>query len=64
MSKTISVEDLQELFTKSYGQKPPTKQKWKKFYNENVTFIDPTQQTSGLDAYIRAQELKDAMTFT
>ena len=56
MSQSISVENLKELFTKPYGKNAPTKQQWAKFYNENVTFIDPTQQTNGLDAYIRAQE--------
>ena len=52
----INSEDLRELFTKQYGQKAPSKQKWKEFYNENVIFIDPTQETQGLDSYIEAQE--------
>ena len=56
MSKSISLEDLKGLFTKPYGTNAPTRQKWEKFYNKNVTFIDPTQQTNGLDAYIKAQE--------
>ena len=32
MSLTISIEDLRELFTKSYGEDAPTKAKWAKFY--------------------------------
>ncbi len=56
MSKVISIEDLQGLFNKPYGFKAPTKEKWAQFYNENVIFIDPTQETYGLDAYIKAQE--------
>ena len=56
MSKVISIEDLKELFTKDYGKSAPTKQKWTEFYNDNVIFIDPTQETNGLDSYIEAQE--------
>ena len=56
MSKVISVDDLRLLFTKPYGTDAPTKQKWSEFYSDNVIFIDPTQQTTGLDAYISAQE--------
>ena len=56
MSRIISVEDLRELFTKPYGKGAPTKQKWAEFYNDNVTFIDPTQETKGLDSYVNAQE--------
>ena len=56
MHKVISVEDLKKLFTKPYGTNPPTKMKWAEFYNENVIFIDPTQETEGLNSYIEAQE--------
>ncbi len=56
MSKLITVEDLRELFTKPYGKTPPTKQKWAEFYNDNVTFIDPTQESKGLESYVEAQE--------
>ena len=56
MSRIISTEDLRVLFTKSYGEQAPSKEKWKKFYNDNVIFIDPTQKTEGLDSYIEAQE--------
>ena len=56
MPNIISIEDLKGLFTKSYGENAPTRTKWAEFYNENVVFIDPTQETKGLDAYIDAQE--------
>ena len=55
MTKTISTEDLKELFTKPYGTNAPSKEKWAQFYNEDVFFIDPTQETKGLDSYIEAQ---------
>ena len=56
MTKPISAEDLKNLFTKPYGKDAPSKEKWAEFYNEDVTFIDPTQETKGLDSYIAAQE--------
>ena len=56
MPHTISIEDLRGLFTKPYGGGAPSKAKWAKFYNENVKFVDPTQETKGLDSYIEAQE--------
>ena len=56
MSKTISIDDLKGLFTKPYGKDAPSKQKWAEFYNKDVIFIDPTQETIGLDSYIEAQE--------
>ena len=56
MSRVISIEDLKELFNKPFGQNAPTKTKWAEFYNPNVTFIDPTQETIGLDSYIKAQD--------
>ena len=49
MTRVISIEDLKGLFTKPYGTDAPTKQKWAEFYNENVIFTDPTQETEGLD---------------
>ncbi len=45
MTKVISIDDLKGLFTKPYGTDAPTKQKWAEFYNENVIFTDPTQET-------------------
>ena len=56
MKRVISKDDLRGLFTKAYGADAPTKQKWADFYNENVIFVDPTQRTEGLDAYIKAQD--------
>ena len=56
MTRVISIEDLKVLFTKPYGKDAPTKQKWAEFYNENVIFRDPTQETKGLDSYVKAQE--------
>ena len=56
MAKTISRDELKELFTKPYGKSAPSKQKWSEFYNKDVIFIDPTQETKGLDSYVAAQE--------
>ena len=56
MSRIITIEDLRNLFTKSYGEDAPSKQKWAEFYNHDVIFVDPTQTSEGLDAYIKAQE--------
>ena len=56
MSRVISKDDLRGLFTKSYGEDAPSKQKWAEFYNDNVIFRDPTQETEGLESYIQAQE--------
>ena len=56
MKKLISEEDLRNLFTKKYGDKPPTQEKWSNFYEDDVIFIDPTQEKFGLVAYIEAQE--------
>ena len=56
MRRVISIEDLKGLFTKPYGTDAPTRQKWAEFYSENVIFKDPTQETEGLDSYVKAQE--------
>ena len=56
MHKHITEEDLQKLFTKPYGVKAPSKNIWASYYDENVLFIDPTQEKFGLDEYIAAQE--------
>ncbi len=55
MDKKITSNDLKELFTKPYGAKAPSKERWQEFYDLNVIFIDPTQEKNGLDAYIDAQ---------
>ena len=56
MNKIITEKELFNLFNKPYGSAAPTKQKWKEFYDSNVTFIDPTQTTKGIDSYILVQE--------
>ena len=56
MNKIITEKELFNLFNKPYGSAAPTKQKWKEFYDSNVTFIDPTQTTKGIDSYVLVQE--------
>ena len=56
MQKYITEEELKKLFTKPYGTKAPSKNEWASYYQEDVLFIDPTQEKFGLDAYIEAQE--------
>ena len=56
MNNCLTEHDLRDLFTKKYGEASPTIEKWKKYYQENVFFIDPTQQKSGLMAYVEAQD--------
>ena len=56
MKRKIAIDDLKELFTKPYGKDAPTRQKWAEFYNDDVFFVDPTQQTYGLDHYLIVQE--------
>ena len=53
---TIGEEELKQLFTKPYGVAAPSRNKWAQYYQEDVLFIDPTQEKYGLDAYIEAQE--------
>ena len=53
---TIGEEELKQLFTKPYGVAAPSRNKWARYYQEDVLFIDPTQEKYGLDAYIEAQE--------
>ena len=55
MNSKVSSEDLKALFNKPYGVNAPTKNKWAKFYDQNVIFEDPTQTKIGLDEYIDAQ---------
>ena len=56
MKDLISEEKLRNLFNKPYGERAPSKEKWAEFYNNDVIFIDPTQETYGIDSYIEAQE--------
>ena len=55
MDIPISEEELKNLFTKGYGDEPPTIEEWSKYYEDDVFFIDPTQQKNGLVAYIDSQ---------
>ena len=52
----IQEKKLKKLFNLSYGEKGPSKEEWESLYNEQVTFIDPTQEKKGIEAYIKAQE--------
>ena len=56
MNRSITKEELKKLFTKPYGAKAPSKAVWTSFYDDNVLFIDPTQEKFGLASYIEAQE--------
>ena len=56
MPLNITEEELEKLFTKPYGVKAPSKDVWSSYYENDVLFIDPTQEKFGLDAYIEAQE--------
>ena len=56
MHQKITEEELQNLFTKPYGAKAPSKELWASYYENDVLFMDPTQEKFGLDAYIEAQE--------
>ena len=56
MERLINEEELQKLFNKSYGEEAPSKDVWASYYEDDVLFIDPTQEKYGLDAYIQAQE--------
>jgi len=56
MERILTIKNLKELFTKPYGVEAPSKEKWFEYYEEDVIFIDPTQEKKGLNAYIEAQE--------
>ena len=56
MQKKFTIEDLRNLFNKPYSTSPPSKEKWADYYDENVVFVDPTQETYGINSYIAAQE--------
>jgi len=56
MHQKITEEELQNLFTKPYGAKAPSKEIWASYYENDVLFMDPTQEKFGLDAYIESQE--------
>ena len=56
MKQLIGEEELKKIFTKAYGEKALSREQWSNFYEEDVVFIDPTQEKIGLHAYIQAQE--------
>ena len=51
----MDAERLRSLFTKPYGMPAPTEAQWRELYDDNVHFQDPTQERSGIKAYIEAQ---------
>ena len=52
----IKEKELKKFFNLSYGEKAPSREEWESLYNQQVKFIDPTQEKSGIDAYIKAQD--------
>ena len=52
----IKENELKHLFNLSYGEKAPSKEEWESLYNDQVKFIDPTQEKKGIDAYIESQD--------
>ena len=52
----IKEKELKHLFNLSYGEKAPSKEEWESLYNDQVKFIDPTQEKKGIDAYIESQD--------
>ena len=53
----IQEKELKKFFNLSYGEKAPSREEWESLYNQQVKFIDPTQEKIGIDAYIKAQDL-------
>tara|TARA_Y100001968_G_C18820564_1_gene464432 strand:- start:69 stop:494 length:426 start_codon:yes stop_codon:yes gene_type:complete len=49
-------EELKKFFNLSYGEESPSREEWESLYNDQVKFIDPTQERNGIDAYIKAQD--------
>ena len=52
----IKETELKRFFNLSYGDNAPSREEWEPLYNQNVKFIDPTQEKSCIDAYIKAQD--------
>ena len=48
MDRNITEGELQKLFTKPYGGEAPSRDVWASYYEEDVLFIDPTQEKYGL----------------
>jgi len=56
LTPPLTEETLKALFTKPYGAPAPSAQQWRAVYDDNVHFQDPTQEKSGIEAYIVAQD--------
>ena len=52
----IKEKELKKFFNLSYGEKSPSREEWESLYNKQVKFIDPTQEKSVIDYYIKAQD--------
>ena len=52
----IQETELEKFFNLSYGEKAPSREEWESLYNEQIRFIDPTQEKNGIEEYIKAQE--------
>ena len=52
----IKEKELKKFFNLSYGEKAPSREEWESLYNQQVKFIDPTQEKNGIDEYIKAQD--------
>ncbi len=40
----IEEKVLKKFFNLSYGEKAPSREEWESLYNQQVKFIDPTQE--------------------
>lgn len=56
LTPPLSADSLRELFTKPYGAPGPSPEQWRAVYADDVHFIDPTQEKTGVEAYIKAQD--------
>jgi hypothetical protein len=52
----MDAASLRALFTKPYGAPAPSEARWRELYAPEVHFQDPTQESDGIEAYLRAQE--------
>ncbi len=59
-SSSLNIRCIQIVFAlcsqKPYGKPAPTEAEWRELYDEEVHFIDPTQERQGIKAYLEAQE--------
>lgn len=46
---------LLALFSKPYGKPAPTEEQWRQLYDDDVHFLDPTQEKYGIIDYLNAQ---------